>query len=100
MRIGVTESGRYVCVTTWSLISLLCNGNSNTKHSANCKVPPMRRTKSLVTAEATRIRPQKELPHSCALETNVSKVVGRQTSLGRMPKSLGVPSPKSPKTHV
>lgn len=39
---GGTESGRCICVTTWSLIShevgnvsLLRNGNDNTKHPAN-----------------------------------------------------------------
>lgn len=58
---GVTESGRYICVTTRSLIShevgnvsLLGNGNDNTKHPANCRVPSMRRTESLVTAEASK----------------------------------------------
>lgn len=99
---GVTESGRYICVTTWSLISHevgnvspLCNGNDNTKHPANCKAPSMRRTELLVTAEESRIRPQKELPQSCAFKTNGSKVVGRQAGLDRMPESLRVPSPSN-----
>lgn len=70
------------CVTTWSLshevghISLSAMVDNNSKHSANCKVPTMRRMKSLVTTEGTGIRPQKELPHSCALEVNGSAGCG------------------------
>lgn len=54
MRTGVTESGRYICVTAWSLIS---HEVGTSPFSAmgittpNYKVLSRRRTKTLITAD-------------------------------------------------